>query len=105
VGKLTRVVFPALLALAFYYAVFGGEYSVFELRRARADTETARARLDSLERVNDSLRAWADSLQNDLATLERIAREEFGMVREGEVIYRFTDPPPADTVDSASTGG
>lgn len=104
--RLTRLAFPALLALAAYYAVFGGEYSVFELRRARAEAQVTRARLDSLERLNDSLRARADSLENDLTTLERIAREQFGMIRDGEVLYRFPyGPPPADTVDAASAGG
>lgn len=96
-GRLTRVLLPAALLLAGYYVFFGGEYSVLELRRARAETEVARARLDSLERLNDSLRARADSLETDLLTLERIAREEYGMIREGETLYRFTDPPPPDT--------
>jgi cell division protein FtsB len=101
VAKLSRVVLPALATLALYYALFGGEYSVFELREARQETETARVRLDSLERVNDSLRARADSLASDPGSLERVAREKFGMIREGEVLYRFAAPPP----DSAAAGG
>ncbi|MDZ7780257.1 MAG: septum formation initiator family protein [Gemmatimonadota bacterium] len=89
---LRRIVLPALLALAAYYAVFGGEYSILELRRARADVEASRQELVELERRIDSLRARADSLENDPATLERIARERFGMIREGETLYRFAAP-------------
>ena len=51
-----------MLLVAAYYAVFGGEYSWFELRDARAAVEEERADLGELERQIDSLRAWADSL-------------------------------------------
>ena len=89
---LKRILLPGLLLLAAYYAVFGGEYSIFEVRRARADVEAARAELAELEERIDSLRARADSLEHDPATLERIARERFGMIREGETLYRFAHP-------------
>lgn len=88
-----KVLFPALLGVAAYFALFGGEYSVFELRRARQQAEEEAAELARLRQEIDSLAARADSLETDSATLERMAREGFGMVREGEVLYRFTTPP------------
>jgi cell division protein FtsB len=48
--------------------------------------------LEALRLEVDSLRAWVDSLQSDSATLERLARERFGMVREGEILYRLAEP-------------
>jgi cell division protein FtsB len=40
----------------------------------------------------DSLRTWKRALTSDPAVQERIAREEFGMVRgEKEILYRFAD--------------
>ena len=48
--------------------------------------------LVGLEHQIDSLSAWADSLRNDPVTLERIAREQFGMIRKGETLYRFAVP-------------
>jgi len=87
-----RAILPGMLLLAAYYAVFGGEYSVFELRRTRADVEAQEAELAELHRQIDSLQAWADSLRVDSATLERIARERFGMIRDGELLYRFVGP-------------
>ena len=95
--RIRRFLLPTLLGLAAYYAVFGGEYSLLELRRARAEIEIRERELVSLNKTLDSLRAWVDSLQNDSATLERLAREQFGMIREGEVLYRLAEPP-----DSAS---
>lgn len=99
--RLKRLVLPGLLLLAVYYAVFGGEYSYFELRRARAAAEREQAELVERRRQLDSLRAWADSLELDPATLERLARERFGMIREGETLYRFAEPPRDSATDSA----
>jgi cell division protein FtsB len=100
-ARVRRLILPTLLGLAVYYAVFGGEYSLFELEKARTDIQTQERELAVLQREVDSLRAWVDSLQNDPATLERIAREKFGMIREGEILYRVSEP--ADT--TSETGG
>ena len=86
-----------------YYALFGGDYSVFELRRARIERERAAAALAGRHRQIDSLRAWADSLNVDSATLERIARERFGMIREGEILYRYAEP--LDSTEQRDTSG
>ena len=105
-GRLKKAILPAFLLLAGYYAVFGGEYSWFELRSARASVEREEQELADRRRQIDSLRAWADSLQIDSATLERIARERFGMIRPGETIYRFADTADsADPADSARVEG
>jgi cell division protein FtsB len=87
-----RLVLPVLLGLAAYYALFGGEYSLFELREARKEVLVQQRELEALRLAVDSLRAWVDSLQSDSATLERLARERFGMVREGEILYRLAEP-------------
>jgi cell division protein FtsB len=91
-GRIGRVLLPALLGLAIYYAVFGGEYSLLELRRAKREIAQQEQELSLLRRSVDSLTAWVDSLQNDSATLERLARERFGMIRDGEVLYRLAEP-------------
>ena len=88
-----RVLFPGLVAAALYFALFGGQYSVFEVTRVREDTVRETAELQALRLEADSLRARADSLENHDATLERVARERFGMIRPGEVLYRFAEPP------------
>jgi len=96
--QLKRFILPALIGLAAYFAVFGGEYSLLEVRGARAEREDLERRLAEVERANDSLRAWGDALEADSATIERVARERYGMIREGEVLYRITPPP--DSADN-----
>ncbi len=91
-SQLRGLIVPAMLIVAMYYATFGGEYSIFELRSARAAVTDEEAALGELEARIDSLSAWADSVRSDPRTLERIAREQFGMIREGETLYRFVPP-------------
>ncbi len=98
---LKRAIVPGLLLVAAYYAVFGGEYSVFELRAARASVEAEVEKLAEVRSQIDSLRAWADSLQVDSATIERVAREEYGMIREGETLYRFAEGDTLADQDTA----
>ncbi len=97
--QVKRFILPALIGLAAYFAVFGGEYSLLEVRQARAERAEEAERLAELKRVNDSLRAWGESLEADSATIERLARERYGMIRDGEVLYRIA-PPPDSTEDS-----
>ncbi len=96
-GKLLkRLILSTLIGLSVYFALFGGEYSVFELRRVRADNLELEQTLTELERANDSLRTWAEALETDSATIERLARERYGMIRSGEILYRMA--APADSV-------
>jgi cell division protein FtsB len=105
VQTLKRAILPGLLLVAAYYAVFGGEYSWFELRDARAAVEQEEVDLAELHRQIDSLRAWADSMQIDSVTLERIARERFGMIRDGETLYRFAQPSDSNVQSADTIGG
>ena len=88
--RLKRSVVPILLLAAGYYAVFGGGYSVWDLIEARANVVVEETRLKDSRVKIDSLRAELQQLEQDPAMVERIAREEYGMIRKGEVLYRFT---------------
>jgi cell division protein FtsB len=81
-----------LLAGAAYFALFGGEYSLLEVRRIRAERESERVRLEEVRAEVDRLEARVDSLEHDSATIERIARERWGLIRPGERLYRFAEP-------------
>jgi cell division protein FtsB len=92
VAKLKRLIVPAALLLGAYWAVFGGEYSIFEVRRARGARELEAAELERVRHEIDSLGLLIDSLDADPAVLERLARERYGMIKEGELLYRFAEP-------------
>jgi cell division protein FtsB len=71
--------------------VFGGEYRMGDVRRAHVQADEARAALAELEAETTRLEARVDALEHDPRALEALARERFGLIRPGEVLYRFAD--------------
>jgi cell division protein FtsB len=102
--RFVDVTIVAMLLLAAYFAVFGGEYSVFELRSLEDLEEERAADLAVTEAEIDSLRAVADQLENDPDAIEREARERYGMIRDGEILYRFREAAPADSTSATEEG-
>ena len=91
-----RYVWWGLIALALYFAVQGGEYSTRDLYVLHRRTRTLTRQVDSLQHQVDSLGRFLKLVKTDSATMERIVREEFGMVRgDKEILYRFGDSPDA----------
>jgi cell division protein FtsB len=89
-----KIIWWALGAVAIYFAVQGGEYSTIDLYVLRNRTGKLTREVDSLQHQVDSLGRFLRLVKGDSATMERIAREEFGMVRgDKEILYRFGDAP------------
>ena len=89
-----RIVTAVLIAAATVFAFAAGEYGTldwFELRREERDE---RIRITELQHQVDSLQKVAAGLEKDPRMQERVAREEFGMIRKGEHVYRLV---PADS--------
>ncbi|MEK6711763.1 MAG: septum formation initiator family protein [Nitrospinota bacterium] len=51
--------------------------------------EGLRVELAAMERENGRVRREVRSLREDMRAIERIAREELGLVKPGEVVYEF----------------
>lgn len=75
-----------------YFAIEGGEYGTSDLIRQRIRHTRLQSEIDSLQRQIDSLDRYRKQILSDPVLQERIAREQFGMVRgDKEIVYRFTD--------------
>ena len=70
------------------FGYFGGEYSTADWRTLRRGVERERQAIAQLEVDIDSLRVEAEALETDSTRQERAARERFGMLRPGEIMYR-----------------
>jgi cell division protein FtsB len=82
----------ALAAVAGYYALWGGEYSVFDLRHLNDRLAAEQLAIQQVRAEVDSLRVYAHQVERDPATIERLARDRFGMIRPGETLVRFVQP-------------
>jgi cell division protein FtsB len=99
-----RAAIVVAIVLVVLWAFQGGEYGTTDLFRQRTRRAALQASVDSLRRTVDSLRAYKRSLQTDPALQERIAREEFGMVRgDREILYRFGDSTAAPAAPNAGS--
>lgn len=99
-----RLVFPGIVAGALYVAVAGGEHSLTDARRARAELAGRHAELRAVRHEIDSLRARTDSLRRHDGALERLARERYGLIRDGEYLYRISDGADAEAPDEPAGG-
>jgi cell division protein FtsB len=81
-----------------YFAIQGGEYGTSDLLSQQSRERRARRAVDSLQALVDSLVARKKAVQTDPVVQERIAREEFGMVKgDRELLYRFVEDQPTDS--------
>ena len=84
-----------VIGLALVFALQGGEYSTRDWIILQREAREEQAEVAALKAAIDSLQALAGRVERDPAEQERIAREEFGMIRPGEILYRLV---PADSV-------
>jgi cell division protein FtsB len=82
----------AALVFALYFGIQGGEYGTTDLLALRHQESSERDQVVRLRHVVDSLGREADAIEHDLRTQERVARERFGMIRRGELLYRLVPP-------------
>ena len=73
-----------------WFAVEGGEYGTLDIYAQRAKRVRLRADVAALHAEIDSLKAELRSVTTDDKRLERIAREQFGMVKGSKEILYWT---------------
>ncbi len=91
-SPMALAVITAIALAVTYFAVQGGEYGTTDLLRQRGRLAVVQHEVDSLQAQVDSLQRWKRAIETDPLVQERLAREEFGMVKgEKEVLYRFAE--------------
>jgi cell division protein FtsB len=85
----------ALFAL-FVHDVFG-PHGFIAMRRTQKEIEQIREQIGQMNEQNKSLAEQVNSLKSDPKSIERIAREEMGLARPGEMIFKIPDSakPPS----------
>ena len=81
-----------LLLLAYLqYKLWFGEGSLQEVRELQQAVEQQREENLQLRERNDALDAEVRDLQQGLDAIEEHAREDLGMVKEGETFYQVVE--------------
>ena len=84
------------VAVLFLHDVFG-THGFVAMRRKQQEIQKVKADLDRLNKENSDLEQDVKNLKTDPHTIEKIAREELGQARPGEVIIKLPAPPPSDS--------
>lgn len=66
-------------------------YSLWTRYQLNQRYDNLKQKTEQLEADTKLLKQKIDNLSNDPALLERIAREEYGMKKEGETIYKIKE--------------
>jgi cell division protein FtsB len=83
----------AVVSTALITAVIFGSRGLLHLQTLTSEQAELGRRIALLLHENEQLRDRIHRLHTDDRTLERLAREQLGFTRPGEVIYRFGARP------------
>lgn len=74
--------------------LFDGEQGLFPLLDTREKLRRVENRTRATEAERRQLRRRVEALNSDPFAVEREARRKLGMLRDGERVIRWPDPPP-----------
>ena len=89
--NLRQILVLALFALL-VHDVFG-PHGFIAMRRTQREIDQIREQIGKVNEENKSLADQVNSLKTDPKSIERIAREEMGLARPGEMIFKIPDTP------------
>jgi cell division protein FtsB len=82
-----------VLVVAAGLAVYGGS-GILRVRAMQEEIHQLERELVTLRTQTEKLTATIDKLRHDPAYIEKLAREDFGYVREGETVLKFPATKP-----------
>lgn len=73
----------------FMFSFFFGEMGMLKLIKMKETHQQLRGEIESLQEENLRLAENIEALKSDPFYIEMIARDQLGLVKEGEIIYGF----------------
>lgn len=77
-----------------------GPYGYLSMRRSQREIQQLQQEIERLDRENLQLSGEIRALQSDPSAIEKVAREDMGLARPGELIFPLPDDPPSGTPPS-----
>jgi cell division protein FtsB len=92
-GRYARSILALALFLIAIHDIFGS-HGLLAMRRTQSQIQELHGEIDRLNQENSNLNKQVQALRTDPKAVERIAREEMGLARPGEMIFKLPDEPP-----------
>lgn len=77
-----------IIVFILFFTIFG-DRGLLRIYHLKKDNKEIQENLQSLKTENEKLKREIEALRSDRRYLESIARRDFGLVRQNEVIYQF----------------
>jgi cell division protein FtsB len=84
-----------LVLIGLQYKLWFGDGSLSEVVQLTRELEIQKQKLETLEERNRILEAQVLDLQNGLDAFEEKARNDLGMIKQGETFIQLIPPPDA----------
>jgi cell division protein FtsB len=94
--------FAAGLGLLLLQDVFG-THGLIAMRRSQQEARAVQHEIDQINEENRQLEERVKALKTDPEAIERIAREEMGLARPGEYIFKLQPKTGTETAAPALT--
>ncbi len=78
-----------LVILAFLWMLFAPNTGFFSLLRQRSELKSLQLETQELVEQNEEMREEIKRIEADTAYLEEIARRDYNLVKENEIIFQF----------------
>lgn len=92
-GKWHLVLWPLMILVSILLIIWSPN-GLLQLRQLHLEHQELIQKNHTLERENHLLYEEIAQLRNDPSAIEHLARQELGLVKEGELIFQFVSPPP-----------
>ncbi len=89
------VLLSGVLTFVFLVSFFFSDRGIAELQQARTRVAQLHVDIAKAQGENQRLHAEIESVKKSTYAVERIAREDLGMSKKGEVVYLLPKNPPA----------
>ncbi len=78
------------MVLSFFF----GEMGLFNAAKVKGTYVKVQAEIATIQRENETLLTHIEALKSDPETIERLAREQLGLVKDGELVFEFVETLP-----------
>ena len=80
-----RYIYATIIFLVLY--LFVDQFNLFEQIRLSKSVKDKKQQIEYYEKLVPESKQYLNDLQNDTATMEKVAREQYLMKRDNEIIY------------------
>lgn len=88
-NKKVYITLLALFTIIMLFLTLFGDKGLWELKKLKNNNDGILENIEAVKEDNKRLSVEIERLKTDQRYIEEIARKEYGMVKDGEIIYLF----------------